>query len=93
MDKHASPPTARPRKKKPYVDGNLQLQLPSLQKEALLSDNLHRSVYSHFQSSSSIPPLPFDEQELRRDMEEAKSAFMAWKRLRQRILDRVLGPL
>ena len=72
---------------KPFVDDNLQFQLPNWISETEKTQSHHRPIYSHFTGSvpSIQPHSQIYEDELLHSMNEVDRSFDAWKRLKERI--------
>lgn len=74
---------------KPFVDQDLQLQLPGSELAShIVESSAHSPIYSHYASSCSTDPFltaSINEAELYHVMAEAESSFEAWKKMEQRI--------
>jgi hypothetical protein len=76
---------------KPFIDQNLQLQLPGVEMSSENSDYpLHNPIYSHYFHNlpfASYLPNTFREGELNQAMANAQLSYTAWKKLHQQLLE------
>lgn len=80
------------RQSKPFVNNNLQLQLPGCDIQTPLGDtSFSRPIYSHYASSCPSPsylPSQINEKELHQIMAEAESSYEEWKKMQQCLKDK-----
>ena len=69
---------------RPFIDQNLQLQLPEWDTS---SQSSHSPIYSHYVGSSPASPLasPINEAELYQAMAEAEKSYESWKHMQQKL--------
>ncbi len=74
---------------KPFIDKNLQIQLPGWDPHHHQTDHSYSPIYSHdFGSySSSLLSSQVNEAELYQAMKEAEYSYEAWKRMQQQLRD------
>jgi hypothetical protein len=72
---------------KPFVDKNLQLQLPGCDSHNEETDHSHSPIYSHYVGSSpySYISSQINEAELYHVMAEAEHSYDAWKDMQKRL--------
>lgn len=70
---------------KPFIDQNLQLQLPEW--DSPQSHSSQSPIYSHYAGSSPVPHISseINETELYHVMEEAEKSYESWKKLQQKL--------
>jgi hypothetical protein len=78
------------RQSRPFVDENLQIQLPGLKDPSIASDPSPSSpIYVHYAKYNCSPlPLPpsINEKEINQSMVEAEKAYQAWQQFKHKIL-------
>ena len=79
-------------KGKPFIDQNLQFQLPSRETSPRSTDRPLNPIYSHYMGSHPsiaylIPQI--NEEELYQAMNQAEYAYQAWKRMRGKIHEKI----
>jgi hypothetical protein len=74
---------------KPFIDENLQLQLPERAPQQDQTSRFHSPIYSHYMGSvsSSYLSLPVNETELYHIMREAEQSYAAWKQMQGKLKD------
>ncbi len=73
---------------KPFVDKNLQLQIPGCDTSNPMNDSSFSPIYSHYAGSCpfiSYLPSQINEAELYQAMAEAEKSYEAWKNMKQRL--------
>lgn len=72
---------------RPFIDKNLQLQLPEWDPPYSQTNQSHSPIYSHYVGSSPYSPLSsqINEAELYHAMAEAESSYKSWKQIQQKI--------
>ncbi len=72
---------------KPYIDQNLQINLPDWDSYQKHFDSSHSPIYSHYVGStpSSYLSSYINENELNHAMNEAARSYAAWKKMQQKI--------
>lgn len=72
---------------KPFIDKNLQLQLPGWDFQHIQTDLSFRPIYSHYigSISSSYFAPQVNEAELHHAMQEAESSYEAWRQMQQQL--------
>lgn len=72
---------------RPFIDQNLQLQIPNL--ESTKSEgSSYTDLYSHYFNhinSLNDPILPVDKQEIEKAMLEARQSYEAWRKMQKKI--------
>lgn len=72
---------------KPFIDKNLQLQLPEWDLHPCQADRSFTPIYSHY--AGSAPPPYFSSQvnegELYQAIKEAEYSYEAWKQMQQQL--------
>lgn len=70
---------------RPFIDEDLQLQLPGLEDRQTKSE-YYSHIYSHYFNQSHLPiaTLP-SEQELEQAMHDAQKSYEAWKQMQQEL--------
>ncbi len=75
---------------RPFVDQNLQLQIPGIDSHAEVGKSQsHSPIYAYYsQKLPKIPHLPIlsKEAELDRVMTDAEQSYLAWKKMRKQLL-------
>ena len=76
---------------KPFINKNLQLELPNWETQQRQSFQSHSPIYSHYVGSSPSSYLSFqvNEAELYQVMREAEHSYEAWKHMQQRLKETV----
>ena len=76
---------------KPYIDKNLQLELPNWECDQNVSSSSPNPIYSHFigSSPSSHFHSPINETELYRAIEDAKLSYKSWKQMEQKLREAI----
>ncbi len=72
---------------KPFIDDNLQIQLPNSHPELCEAPLIKGRIYSHFASASAslaAPPL-FNDADLLQAIKEAECSYEAWKKMQAKI--------
>lgn len=65
---------------KPFVDQNLQIQIPGNESQANLKSP--NPIFSHYSSAQTgVNALPINEEEFEKAMAEARQSYEAWKRM------------
>jgi hypothetical protein len=76
---------------KPFIDQNLQLQLPEWDPPQSQTNQCHSPIYSHYVGSS--PSFPFslqiNEAELYHAITEAERSYESWKQMQQKLQEAV----
>lgn len=67
---------------KPFIDKNLQMQIPGLENVNLL-DRPHTPIYIHFIRNPSPFYLDIGETQLFQAMEEAEKSHKAWLKMKE----------
>lgn len=72
---------------KPFIDQNLQIQLPDWDSYQSQISSFHSPIYSHYVGSSPSSPLSsqINEAELYHIMIEAEHSYEAWKQMQQKL--------
>lgn len=72
---------------KPFIDQNLQIQLPDWDSQQKQQHPSHSPIYSHYAGSSPSPYLSsqINEVELHNAMAEAEHSYKAWKQMQERL--------
>lgn len=72
---------------KPFIDKDLQIQIPGLETSQCSSNQKTKSIYIHYcgESQKTPPELQAIENELNSAMAEAKQSHEAWKKIQDRI--------
>jgi hypothetical protein len=72
---------------KPFIDQNLQIQLPNWDSQQQQLQPSHSPIYSHYvgSSPSSYFSSQINEVELRNAMTEAERSYQAWKKMQQKL--------
>ena len=80
------------RQMKPFIDHNLQLQLPSVETLVHPNNRSHSPIYSHYMGShpsiSSLMPQ-VNEEEFHQAMNNAEQAYAAWSKMRDQMKQRL----
>ncbi len=76
---------------KPFIDSNLQLQLPGCESSLEQTSPLHSPIYSHYVGScpSSGVSSQVNEAEIYHAMAEAERSYKAWKSMQQQLKEAV----
>ncbi len=76
---------------KPFIDKNLQLQLPEWDPPQSQTNQSHSPIYSHYVGSSPSSQLssPINEAELYHAIAEAECSYESWKHLQQKLKEAV----
>ncbi len=80
------------RQMKPFIDHNLQFQLPSVETLIHPNNRSHCPIYSHYMGSNpSISSLitQINEEDLHQAMNNAEQAYAAWSDRREEIIQRL----
>lgn len=78
------------RQKKPFLDHNLQMQIPEIKPSFDSHASCSHTIYSHYSSSSTTTnkdPISIYEDEINQSMNEAEQAQKAWKAMQAKLLD------
>lgn len=72
---------------KPFIDQNLQIQLPGWDAQQQQISPSHSPIYSHYigSSPSSYLSSQINEVELNNAMKEAERSYQAWKQMQQKL--------
>ena len=72
---------------KPFIDQNLQLQIPEWDPQAAQNNLSHSPIYSHYvgSSPSSVSCTQVNEAEIKHAMTEAEKSYKSWKKMQKRI--------
>jgi hypothetical protein len=82
----------QPRKPKPFIDQNLQLQHPDPEQRTAGMIRSYNPIYAHYTGGAS--PLAYlipqvNEPELNRAMEEADLSYEAWKLMKEQLQQKI----
>lgn len=71
---------------RPFIDRNLQLQMPELEREneAMAS---YTNIYSHYASTFSSHSCSLNREELEQAVAHAHQSYEAWKRMKQQLME------
>lgn len=78
---------------KPYIDGNLQLQIGQSSKSSGEELRPHSPIYSHYIGNSPLVPSyltsEINEYELYHTMQEAQQGYEAWIKMKEKIQENI----
>ena len=76
---------------KPFIDQNLQIQLPDWDKAERKTESSHSPIYIHYIGSppSSYFSSPVNESELHHAIADAERAHAAWKKIQNKLNEAV----
>lgn len=74
-------------KTKPFIDKNLQIQVPDLDGPSIIEGNLNKPSHfsSDFQDQAILTELSYLEKDLQAAILEAKQTYEAWKKIQARL--------